>query len=435
MKSHYAQPQINSKDRTRFFFTPFLLRAVFSYIACIPLCNTSFALTDPGDSINFSANINYLYDDNLFRLPDNYPENILKQELGTSETSDRILISSAGLNLNTEFSLQTLDLNAKVSRYNYNRFDQLNFTGFDYDLLWGWSITPNIKGTLSLVRQDLPTSYEDYRGSNPNQRKLVNRHFTLDGHIAGGWSVIGRLNQDQRENKGEFIAEDSFNQIGLEGGLKYEFRSGSFLTGLLNTNKGKFDREPVENEKLDNKYDQQGAKLSTLLNLTPKSIINGEIGYLKREHKQYNERDYDGTYGNISYIWEATGKINVRTTLSRALGSYQDVAANYTTTNAFILTPSYQATDKLSFQIRYEQAIRQFEGNPHNIPNLKFREDNTYRLNMSATWNILHSIDLTLNIEKSERESNQIIYYAEEDYYDPYNYETYAAFINLGLLF
>ena len=395
---------------------------------------STLAVSDPDDHVNFSASLYYQYDDNLFRLPDLSSQE-LNVILGESDTSDSLLISRAGINVNTTFSLQTLQLNAQVSRYDYNRFDYLNFTGLDYDLLWDWRFTPDIMGTLSMKREDLPTTYDDYRDvTTANQRKLINRQFTLDGIISGGWSIIGRITQSERENSGQFVAEDSFNQAGLEGGIKYTFRSGSNIRGLINRSKGDYtDREADSVFLLDNQYDQQEAKIKAQLDLTAKSLITTEIGYRERVHPQFSERDYDGTFGSVQYQWLPTGKITINTSLLRELEAYQDIFSNYTVRDTFVITPIYQATEKLSLQFQYTVSNRDFEGTPFNfgsdpsapaeLADRPQRQDQSSKLSFSANWRLSHSFDLSLSLDESHRNSTE----------DLNDYDTYTVLFGINL--
>src|SRR5437763_15607502 len=87
----------------------------------------------PNDALHLYANVGYGHDDNLLRAPDNFP--------GFDNTrADSWWEREGGLIFDKTYSRQRISIVAKLSKYEFDHFKQLNYDGKDVQANWYWQL-------------------------------------------------------------------------------------------------------------------------------------------------------------------------------------------------------------------------------------------------------------------------------------------------------
>ena len=126
-------------------YTTLILRksaASLARAALVPALMSAGLTLAPGradalgnDTVFLRGFTNATYDNNVFRIADGLnPEPFL----GTDRKSDTIWGYGAGIRLDAPISRQRIKLDASATKYDYQHFDQLDFTGYKARGSWDW---------------------------------------------------------------------------------------------------------------------------------------------------------------------------------------------------------------------------------------------------------------------------------------------------------
>lgn len=363
---------------------------------------------DEQDTLNFSVGAGVTFEDNLFRLPDS--ANTF-QSLGKSQKSDRIITTNAGIKIDKPYSLQRFQVDLNLIDNNYDTYNYLDYTAFNYRAAWLWQLTPNVKGTLSADQQQVLNSFSEFRDFNNqlNRRRSIqtneNRIFDVDALVGGGWHLLGGISELRSRNSVTFDATGDFIQTGANIGVKYVAPSENSITLLQRAYNGDYQgRNAVALTQLDSGFKHRETEALVQWRLTGKSLINAKLGYVDREHDNFSSRDYDGFTSRLAHNWQPTGKLGVVTSISRNIYSFQQAINSYYVADTFAITPIWQVTAKTSLSMRYDFSHRDYRGAVVSIA--ERRKDNVQSLMLSADWKPMRTLTVTGALRHEMRSSS-----------------------------
>ena len=369
---------------------------------------------DADDTVNVTAGATVQHNDNLFLLPSSANPALV---LGKSTKADDIAISSLALKLSKPYSLQRFELEASLVDYRYRTFDYLNFTAFNYAAAWRWSLTPYLHGNLTSDRKQALNSFADYTGYGTRNLR-TDENTRLDGifEMSGSWRLLGGLAQSTRTNSQLFVQEGDTRLNTAEGGVRYDFRSGSSLSYIARNSRGEyFNRpQPLPFPTLaDNRFDQRENEVRLLWQVTGKTFVDARVAYLSRNHDHFGARDYAGNVGNLNFVWNVTSKSTLTAGAARELSSYQFSAGNplsgatsYISTDRLTLGALWQISAKTALRGRYDHAQRDYRGAIAASP-LNDRLDTLRSAMVSLEWQPLRTLLLSTSLQNDQRAANQ----------------------------
>ncbi len=379
------------------------------FLPCLTLLFIATAAqADADDTMNLTAGLNAQYIDNLFFLsPSIDPETVL----GTSTKSDLISTASAGITLNKRYSLQRFELEGTVVDTRYRTFDYLDFTALNYAAAWRWNVTPSFHGSLTSSRKESLNSFADYKRYNQRNIRTDYIHgFDATYEVDGAWRVLGGVSQVTRTNSELFLQEDNTRTNSVNGGIRYDFRSGSTLSLQSRLGHGVYTEraEPVLIGLLDDGYDEfeNGAQL--FWKITGKSSLNARLAYLDHVSANFSARDYAGTIGNMDLSWEVSAKVSLTAKLARQLSSYQALSSSYTEADRYTLGAYWRLSEKAGLRLGYDYERRNYLGAIAETA-LNGRRDGTRTSSLSLDWQPLRTVTITTSLQNIERSSNQAL--------------------------
>lgn len=368
----------------------------------------------PEDALNFSVGAATRYEDNLFRIDDDTDP---RSVAGKSRRSDMINTYNIGIKIDKLYAQQRFQLDLMAIKNDYQTYDYLDFTAKNYRAAWLWHLTPRLSGTILLDRQQSQTSFADFLNANNdviNQQSIQTnevRSFDADWWVGGGLHLLGGVSEIRSRNDSAFTAVGDYVQTGGEVGIKYVARSENFISLIQRNSTGDYENRPISAvSQFDSGFDQNETEVRVNVRLSGKSFIDASLGYLDREHDNFSSRDYDGMIGGISYIWTPTGKLQINTSLSRSLGSYQQFFNSYYVSDTFAIAPVWSLTAKTKIRARYSYSERDYRGAlPGGLLTVaegELREDTVQGLSLSAEWQATRTLLVTGTLQHEERDSN-----------------------------
>ena len=147
------------------------------------------------------------------------------------------------------------------------------------------------------------------------------------------------------------------------------------------------------------------------------SSIAARLGYTKRSHQQFSQRDFKGATARVGYDWTVTGRVLVNFQAWRetqgvgftttALQTIQDTAASYIISTGFSVGPNWAFSDKVVLQGRYIDERRKYQGDPGIIVLGTPNRNDTFRgLALAAGYTPRRNLLLSLGVETGKRTSN-----------------------------
>ena len=357
------------------------------------------------DTLTLTAAASAAQDSNLFRLPSNAN---LPALIGRDSASDQIAITSVGVNVNKDYSLQRVELNLTLANYRYQNFSFLNSTSNNYNAAWRWSVTPRLRGNLTTERKESLNDFTDVRGSQLRNQS-VNVTSRLDGayELSGAWRLAAGAATATQTNPQNQTADADTVSRSVDAGLRYVYASGSQWAYTLRTTKGSYRLTPDQVGLIDDTFDQTDHEVSLRWALDGKSTANFRLTGLSRTHPNFGQRDFSGVSAAVNYNLSITGKTSVAIGLTRELGSYQTSVSNYVQTDRFTLAPSWAISAKTQLRLNYGYSRREYLGAPTTLAsNVLHRTDTLTDTALSFDWQPRPKLTLGAAIQDARRSAN-----------------------------
>ena len=364
------------------------------------------ANADSLDTWNVSVGTSVSHHRNIFHLSDSADVRALT---GSSSRSDVVTASNVGLKVSKPYSLQRFELDANLVKYDYRKFDYLDFTATNYAAAWRWSLTPNLRGNLTGSRQESLNSFTDNRNFRTrNIRTNDNYRFDADLDLSAGWHLLGGAFQTRRKNSDTFIQERDNTVTSSELGGRYDFTSGTSLGYLNRTGRGTYDNldQPIPFPTLlDNKFSQTENLVFMSWPITAQAGLSGRIGQLKRKHDHFSARDFSGTIGSLNLNWAPGGKYKVKAGWARSLSSYETAYSSYSRIDRYFVSPVWQISAKTALRFGYDFIKQDYLGGI--APNAATGRSDKERIALIAfDWQAMDSLSLSASFTDDKRTSN-----------------------------
>ena len=317
--------------------------------ACALPCVGAYA----ADDLNFIVGADVSYESNLLARPD-----FLNPE------SDTVTRAYVGLRIDKPYSLQRFQLDVTGNAYRYENFSNLNFNGIDYRAAWLWNLTPRINGTLSAMRTEMPTAFDQTVGVVRNVQTDETYLFDIDGQISGGWHGLGGVSYQKRDLEApQATAIPSYSADIWNAGVKYLFPSGNWIRGIQRWINGNYEnRQPDLTTFTSNGFDGYDSELGISWAVTASSAVAGRLTYIDRQDNSFPQRDFSGMTGDVGYRWTPTAKIRFLFSGGRDISAYQTNFASYRVIDWLSIGENYAATAKISLRWRFYYANTDYRG-------------------------------------------------------------------------
>jgi exopolysaccharide biosynthesis operon protein EpsL len=373
------------------------------------------------DVIRVTAGAAFERHDNIFRLDTGVDPTA---GYGKSARSETILRGDLGIQFDRELSLQRFraGLNLQPNKYqNYSRFDHLAYTG---ELNWDWEISGPLSGRVGarfsrgllgfnqiLVRSGAVTSAVD-----KNEISRLNPYFTARVRITPSWFLEGSVDQIKVSNSATAFLPGNFTTNGVEAGLRFAPGTGTELSFLGRSARGKYDFLQLTDflgqnlaTGVDNSFKQ--TEILTRLRVRPSedTLIAGSIGYTQRKYDAFNQRNFGGLTSELSLDWRPSGGFFMNATLDRSIGLPGVFSANYIDITQLRLAPRLVLTGKTSLTGLVQYATWNYKGDPGivNSPGL-VRKDNIVTLQAGVLYDYSRAISFTADLRREQRTTNLV---------------------------
>jgi exopolysaccharide biosynthesis operon protein EpsL len=329
-----------------------------------------------------SANIGY--DDNVFRFSS--PEQA-KAVLGDSNSSDTVKQVDLGVSVNLRLSRQLVSLATSINESTYNRFQNLNNTGKSNSLRWSWRLGSDVYGELSASNSEAVAGFNETRTTSKNLRTTSRQLASINWMLIPDWTLNANREHVNLENglasSNVFDREDDIyesgihysNQLGTELGLSYRIADSNY------PNRTGFTKLIFGNESTQKDIIVNAAWLPS-----GKTRISTRVSYVSLDRKDSSERNFNGFSQRWNLDESLTGKTSINLTAYQEVSPVEDVLSTYVKAKGFGINPIWNATGKITVRSGLGYEERTYLGSAGISLNNTERYDESKILNLSLIY-------------------------------------------------
>ena len=377
------------------------------HAACVAaglLCWQASAYAEGADLFTLNAAAAVVHDSNLYRLP---PNANLPALIGSDSAADQIAITSLGIKLSKDYSLQHLELDLNLGDYRYQNFSHLNNTTKNYSAAWRWSYTPRLRGSLSTDRKETLNDFSDVLGYE--QRNLrTNVTSRLDGayEIDGNWRVVAAASDVSLTAPATRNADTLMR--GVEVGLRYVYLSYSQWGYVLRSYHGSYRFAiPQANGLTEEQFDQINHDVTLRWALNENSTARFLVTSLQRTHPRVAQLDFNGLGGSATLSHKFSGKTSVELGWTRDIESYQTTTSNHTRTDRISIAPALQISAHTQLRLRHERVQRDYLGTGSAMTATSIqRKEDQQETSLMLDWQPRSRITLSAAVQDTRRSAN-----------------------------
>jgi hypothetical protein len=314
----------------------------------------SLAKTDLGDTANGYVADQYTYDDNLFRLPNDVTN--LPTLIGPNASrEDRLNTTSIGGFGQWLYSGQAVAAQIRADDNRYSRNDDLDNVSGNAKGVWDWRVGSTWLGELGA---DFSRSLAGASNSKFFARDLIDQteYFgTALVAIGAHWNLIGGVRYADITNSATARAFGDFHSRTENFGLEYVTFSDDTVAIEYRRTEAHFPQTIILDELLfDQSYTEDSGRLLVKYVLTPQILIDGSVGYLKRNYPDpLGLGSFSGNVWRVVSTWQPLPKTQFVFSGWRQLASYLDSESDYFVSNGGSFAPTWTPREKLSLALAF----------------------------------------------------------------------------------
>lgn len=334
-----------------------------------------------------------------------HDSNVLRVPSSAGPEADTAAILGVGLSFNKRYSLQRIRADIEATRYTYDKHSELSYNTLNYALAWDWSFTPRLHGVLSADRRQFrdvetdPVTATNVVGRRTERTELAEGIYEL----SGPWRLLAGAQHTSADSTQVRTWDGSPSIREAHVGAGYEFPSGTSLYLRYRHGNGEY-RDPSFLPGAT-KFKDTETELSARWPVTGKTTVEASIGNLKREHDNAPGLDFSGTVGKATVNWQATAKTRLLAGYLRDISGTGLATGGRVTSDRFYLQPTWAATAKTSFNLRYDHVRRDWTGVPAGTPNAG-RNESVESIGAGVDWQALRKVSISAYVRQERMTSS-----------------------------
>ncbi len=360
------------------------------------------------DKLLLGANVSANYNSNVLGISSQLPDSTVQQFLRGRSEGDWFWGYGALARLDLPVSNQRFQLDASATRYDYDQYKELDYTGYAARGIWNWRVGKDwwgqINGGVAQSRQTFTSGIVlNFPALVKNYDELADVHYALTPR----WEINGALNAAQSRYSAVELESGNFNLTAEAIGAAYRTPSGNSTGVRLTFEQGAWPNQPPVGTALqDNRYTQYMLAMVFDWRLTGRSQLSGNVGYTARIRSTVGQSNKAyGPSGQIIYSYALSGKSQIQASLYQTFGPLNDPTATYAKTTGLSLRYTYRATAKLGLQANASWQRIDYLGESL-IPGSVQRKDTYGIVGLGAKYQATRTLSFSAGAQYQIRDSN-----------------------------
>ena len=315
------------------------------------LC-TLFALpagAGRNDALHLYAETAYGHDDNLLRVPDGQP--------GFDGTrADSWWQREGGLIFDNSYGRQRISAVAKLSKYKFNHFRQLDYDGKDLQATWFWQLGSHLDGKVGTACEQVLAPYTDFASSERNLSRTRSRFVDGSWRLHPSWRLRAGMQRDRYDH---VLAAQRINdrtERAAEAELDYLPAGGSTLGLVARRVRGTYPYlRRVGPFLIDDGFTQDELKARVLWLATGSTRIDALVGGTRRDQPSYGRDPTRGITGKIKATLQPRGSTTLDAIVWRDFAPLESTTVSHTLNRGAGVGAQWEATARL--RVRLDAAV------------------------------------------------------------------------------
>ncbi|WP_418320781.1 hypothetical protein [Piscinibacter sakaiensis] len=388
------------------------------FAAALLACGSAQAQADPNTFIGASQA--FTYQSNIFRTPDGQP--------ASSDT-----ISSTGIVAGTDIALgrQRLHANANVRSNNFRDQDQLDNVSYGLTTGLDWQTLHRLSGSLSYAANRNLASYaSDINLPRLNSKNIEeSRQFDATARIGGTTRLsfeAGYQHRERRYSAPQFDPQE-LKQSAVKVGARYRPSAALTVGAGLRFTEGRFPlyRQGPGGIYVADKFQRRDVDLSATWTPSGRSALNARVSIGRQTHSEARQNEFSGVTGALAWTYQATGKLQVVTTLTRDTGAESQffdagngIVGEYGTSRLATgvqVAARYDATAKTRLQASVAHTHRSLNADISNpavgATASQSGSDSTTKVSLGARYVPTRNVAVDCGVAKEKRSTSTTLSY------------------------
>jgi len=367
----------------------------------------SQSATNDGDTFKFSLADRYLYDDNLFRIPDGLLESN-PDIVPPNSRKDYVNRATAAMRMRLDASRQVLIADLRIEDVRYRRNDELDHVAGAADVNWDFELGSRLAGKATVQYEREQASLANYRFFGKDIVDALAYGGELSYAIGSRWHVLaGTAAANTRHSAFERRFEN-FDSTTGRGGIEYRTPAGNVLGADYRYTDAKFPRSQILLAGVKRGYSEYEPSLRVEYGFTEQTRLKIRAGYLKRDYNNAELNAYSGSTADATLHWEPRTQLEFDLRAWHLLKAYVDSESEYFVGDGVSLTPTWSPTRKLKVAAMYSYEDQDYVGRGLlELPTDIARNDSVNSAMFSIDYTPRDLVTVQLSYRWTDRASNR----------------------------
>lgn len=356
----------------------------------------------PNDALHVYAGVSYGHDDNLLRVPDDAPA------FGGTR-ADSWWQREGGLIFDKTYSRQRISIVAKLSKYDFNHFKQLNYDGKDLQATWFWQLGNHLEGKVGTTYEQVLAPYTDFASNERNLRRSRSQFAEGAWRFHSSWRVRTGFQRDKYDY--ELFAQRYNNRTedASEVELDYLPSSGSTVGLVARRVKGTYPYpRPVGPFLLNDNFTQDELKARVLWLATGSTSFDALVGYTRRDQPSFGTGKTSGIAGKVKATYQPRGKMTYNAAVWRDFAPLESTVVSYTLNKGASVGAQWDATAKIKVNADAVYERRNYNAR-ETFARLGDIRDSIRTGSLSATWSPRPTVHVTAGLAHQARTGSVVL--------------------------
>lgn len=303
-------------------------------------------------------------DNNVFRLADGVNPQLV---IGAPSPKDVYFATSAGVGFDVPVAAQRLVGEVALNRYHFDRFDELDFSGYTARAVWQWRIGDRFNGDLGHDRSEALASLSNVqsgtRSTTPNVIRTERSYVSATYEPVSRWQFRVDLRDASQQNGALQYQPNNLDARSTEFTIAYVTEQltrigviGQHVDGHLP------NPELLGSVLLDNSYEQQSAAAFIEWRPSPHSQLKVRAGSTRRDYDVIPARNFDGSTYVASMDWNPTDTLTLTAIRQRDISPNEEINIGFVLSDGVGFHTLWNVREKATLALELERADRTYLG-------------------------------------------------------------------------
>lgn len=378
------------------------LRPVALLVSLVCSATCCAAPAADGEVLQVHGSAGFVYDDNLLRVADDQPA-------FDNQRSDSWFQVEAGLNLDKSYKRQRFAASAKVSRFTFDHFNQLDYTGKDLQGTWHWQLGNRFDGKAGASYVETLAPYTDFRSDERNLRQQ--RRGFVDGAFKfhPRWRVRAALARDKFTYD---LARQRFNDRTEDTGeleLDYLPPTGSTIGLVLRRIDGEYPNgRPIGPFIVADDFTQDEVKARVDWKAGGVTRVQVLAGWARREQPTFGDGSTSGVNGRISVEYTPRGKVSYNAAIWRDFAPVESTLVSYSLNKGASIGATWEPTGQVRVEANGIYERREYDPRTE-LPGTVDLTDSLKTANLRAIWSPRRNLQVAAGYTYQSRSGSEVL--------------------------